>query len=383
MIRFIPASFFEPHVLAIQTGLAIWIEDKCMALSEDQYNNLVSDLSSSLPCHPLSLLLSQLMSLYDSLLTRLQSLPLSVTSLNSLVPLLTAAFSRIPPPALGPAAFIRFFDIVHARLAALPNAYSDELRVCIDACVRGYGREWPSGMVPLSSSSQTQTQLGQLSIEVLLSPSVRRGDREQMPYSRSIEVYLCTVFRTFVETDIWNHSTKLSQTRSVPSHTRCWTPHIQDFSQNFKNHQENAADHMRLLDHMLTVRRESITYRQTRHHPSDIVQQFQLTIDYVHAQCHSQPCLRLSSQVHARFQRQDLYRAEDWSWSASRLYLSANFYTPGRQKQGGTRKDNSKRATWMITAWKLHLRGRLCPGWRGSLRRKMRLVSLSLGFQKN
>jgi hypothetical protein len=112
---------------------------------------------------------------------------------------------------------------------------------------------------------------------------------------------------------------------------------------------------------MLTLRRESITYRQTRHHPSDIVQQLQPTMDYVHAQCHSQPCLRLSSQVHARFQRQDIYRAEDWSWIASKLYLSANFYTAGRQKQEGTRKGNSKRATWMIAAQKLHLRGRLSP----------------------
>ena len=131
------------------------------------------------------------MSLYDSLLTRLQSLPLSVTSLNSLVPLLTAAFSRIPPPALGPAAFIRFFNTVHARLAALPDSYSDELRVCIDACVRGYGEEWPSGMVPLSSSSQTQTQLqmeGQLAFEVPVSPAVNKSARET--HLRSIEVII-------------------------------------------------------------------------------------------------------------------------------------------------------------------------------------------------
>jgi hypothetical protein len=135
------------------------------------------------------------MSLYDSLLTRLQSLPLSITSLNALVPLLTVAFSRIPPPALGPAAFIRFFNSVHARLAALPNAYSDELRMCVDACARCGGREWPSGMVPLSSSSQTQTQLhmnGHLTIEVPVSPTVFKGGRRQIPYLQSIEVIIRT-----------------------------------------------------------------------------------------------------------------------------------------------------------------------------------------------
>lgn len=254
MITVIPTSLLEPFVLAVQTGMAIWIEDKCLSLSDDQYNGLVRDLLSSPPCLPLTLLLLQLMSLYDSLLTRLQSLPLSVTSLNSLVPLLIAAFSRIPPPALGPAAFLRFFNTVHTRLAALPNAYSDELRVCIDACVRGYGRDWPSGMVPLSSSSQTQTQLGQLTIEVLLSPAVRKGDREQILYSRSIEVYLCYASRTFVETDLWNHSTKLSQTPNVPSHTRCWTPHLWDLSQDLKNHRENVTNHMSLLDRMVILR---------------------------------------------------------------------------------------------------------------------------------
>jgi hypothetical protein len=31
-----------------------------------------------------------------------------------------------------------------------PNAYNNELRVCIDAYVRGYGGDWPSGLPPLS-----------------------------------------------------------------------------------------------------------------------------------------------------------------------------------------------------------------------------------------
>ena len=135
------------------------------------------------------------MPLYDSLLLRLQSLPISATSLNALVPLLTAAFSHIPPPALGPAAFRRFFYAVHARLAAPSDTYSDELRVCIDACVRGYGGEWPSGMVPLSSSSQTktqtQTQFQIEALEVSASPASCARVAERIPYVRSIEVIVC------------------------------------------------------------------------------------------------------------------------------------------------------------------------------------------------
>ena len=131
------------------------------------------------------------MPLYDSLLLRLESLPISVTSLNALVPLLTAAFSHIPPPALGPAAFRRFFYAVHARLTAPSNAYSDELRVCIDACVRGYGGEWPSGIVPLSSSSQTQSQFqmeARLTIEAPALPVICDDVGEQLKHVRSIEV---------------------------------------------------------------------------------------------------------------------------------------------------------------------------------------------------
>jgi hypothetical protein len=161
------------------------------------------------------------MSLYDSLLTRIQSLPLSITSLNALVPLLTAAFSRIPPPALGPAAFMRFFNTVHARLAVLPDSYSDELRVCIDACVRGYGGDWPSGMVPLSSSSQTQTQTqlqmeGQLTFEVPVSPAICKIARET--HLRSIEVLIrAPLSGIFVESHLpWNRSTKSSQTPKSP-----------------------------------------------------------------------------------------------------------------------------------------------------------------------
>lgn len=136
------------------------------------------------------------MPLYDSLLLRLQSLSISVASLNALVPLLTAAFSHIPPPALGPTAFRRFFYAAYARLAAPSDAYSDELRTCIDSCVRIYGGEWPCGMHPLSLSSQTQTQSqfqteARPSVEVSALPASCTHVAEQILHVRSIEVIVC------------------------------------------------------------------------------------------------------------------------------------------------------------------------------------------------
>jgi hypothetical protein len=55
--------------------------------------------------------------------------------------------------------FNDFFYDVHSHFSPPVTSYSDDLRVCIDACMRGYGGEWPSGMVPLSSQTQAQVQL--------------------------------------------------------------------------------------------------------------------------------------------------------------------------------------------------------------------------------
>jgi hypothetical protein len=180
-----PISLLEPTIFAVQRGLALWIEDKSICLSEEQYNKLVRTFPVS-PSDGLTQSTSQLMPLYDSLLKRLELLPLTVGSLNALAPLLTAAFSRIPPPALGPAAFLRFFQTVHSRIVAPGFAYSDELHVCIDACVRVYGGEWPSGITPLDSSS-----LPQSTIETPTPLEVCKGMGEQSLHIPLIEVTFC------------------------------------------------------------------------------------------------------------------------------------------------------------------------------------------------
>jgi hypothetical protein len=185
-------SLLEPVIVAVQRGLALWIEDKSTSLPEEQYNELVRDLSVS-SSYGLAQSALQLMPLYDLLLMRLESLPLTVASLNTLVPLLTAAFSRIPPPALGPAAFLRFFQKVHARIAAPATAYSDELYVCVNACVRVYREEWPSGIVPLSSSSPSQAQpliVARSITETPTTPEVGKAVGERNVLIPSIEVII-------------------------------------------------------------------------------------------------------------------------------------------------------------------------------------------------
>lgn len=44
MIISVPVSLLEPFVFAVQTGLAVWMEDNCVTLSVDQYNDLVRNL---------------------------------------------------------------------------------------------------------------------------------------------------------------------------------------------------------------------------------------------------------------------------------------------------------------------------------------------------
>ncbi|KAI9465060.1 hypothetical protein BJY52DRAFT_1184101 [Lactarius psammicola] len=171
MIMSTPVSLLESIISAIQTGLAVWIEDKRFSLQGETYNDI-------------------LMPLFESLLQRLQQLPLSVASLNALSPLLTSAFSHIPPPARGPAAFRRFFCAVHPRFSPPVPPYSDDLRVCIDACMRGYGGEWPSDMVPLSSQTQTQLHLyseTRLLVDLLAESGVTKDVGRLSPHMLSIE----------------------------------------------------------------------------------------------------------------------------------------------------------------------------------------------------
>ncbi|KAI0269933.1 hypothetical protein BC834DRAFT_578053 [Gloeopeniophorella convolvens] len=172
----LPALLFEPAVLHLQAGLAVWIEDKHALVSDSEYN---ADLAP----------------LYISILKRLQDVSPSVASLNAVAPLLTSAFSHIPHPAKGPFAFQEFFSAAYKRLALPANAYRDDLRTCVQACVRIHDGKLPVGMEPLSSSSQTQTQFhnggAHLSIQAVTPPVSGNNARTQDLDTPSMEVIKC------------------------------------------------------------------------------------------------------------------------------------------------------------------------------------------------
>ena len=80
---------------------------------------------------------------------------------------------------------------MHSRLSPPVTTYNDDLRVCIDACLRGYGGEWPSGMLSLSSQTQTQLQLQsetRLLIDLLAESELTKDVGRLGPHMRSIEV---------------------------------------------------------------------------------------------------------------------------------------------------------------------------------------------------
>lgn len=49
MITSTPVSSLESVIFAVQAGLAVWIEDRCVFLSAEQYNDLVCILFIPLP----------------------------------------------------------------------------------------------------------------------------------------------------------------------------------------------------------------------------------------------------------------------------------------------------------------------------------------------
>ncbi len=119
---------------------------------------------------------------------------------------------------------MRFFETVHARLAAPPNEYSNDLRVCIDACVRACDGKWLSGMPLLSSGSQTQTQFqmdSHLTIEVPVSPAVWRVAGEQSPHLQSIEVIIRVMYLGPLLKQIFSGNVARSYSRLSMCHLTC------------------------------------------------------------------------------------------------------------------------------------------------------------------
>ena len=86
------------------------------------------------------------MSLYTDSLTKLRNHPLSVNFLQALTPFFASAFSRIPPPALGPLAFQTFWKATYYGKDKFFREIPPKLRACLKAFDDAYGDDLAMGL---------------------------------------------------------------------------------------------------------------------------------------------------------------------------------------------------------------------------------------------
>jgi hypothetical protein len=88
----------------------------------------------------------QIMSLYTDTLTKLRNHPLSVDLLRAFTPFFASAFSRIPPPALGPLAFQAFWKATYHGKDEFFREIPPKLRACLKAFDDAYGDDLAIGL---------------------------------------------------------------------------------------------------------------------------------------------------------------------------------------------------------------------------------------------
>lgn len=77
--------------------------------------------------------------------------------LHQLAPFLSSAFVRIPPPALGPLAFKRFWDSTYQGVGSTPRNYPESIKCCLRAYHEVYGGDPPTGITMGSQNSTEGT----------------------------------------------------------------------------------------------------------------------------------------------------------------------------------------------------------------------------------
>lgn len=111
------------------------------------------------PTHPI---LYQVMPLYISSLDRLRLVQPSISLLHQLDTYFCSAFSRMPPPALGPMAFKSFWDFLRNGIGSnqLKTSCPESIRICLTAFYDACGDELPC---ELTSESQSHSQISHVS----------------------------------------------------------------------------------------------------------------------------------------------------------------------------------------------------------------------------
>ncbi|KAH9949846.1 hypothetical protein B0H21DRAFT_687894 [Amylocystis lapponica] len=136
MFALCPPSKLVQIIAALSRGLCIWINDKLLVFSDDGYNDTV-------------------MTFYRDTLKLLRDHTLTLDTLHVLAPFFTSAFVRVPPPALGPVAFMEFWGYIQPGLGCLEGALPEEIKTCLNA----YHLAFDGVLLPdISMESQSQSQ---------------------------------------------------------------------------------------------------------------------------------------------------------------------------------------------------------------------------------
>ncbi|KAI6114400.1 hypothetical protein F5141DRAFT_1106378 [Pisolithus sp. B1] len=127
-------------LVALRTGLSLWIEDQAEIMREEDFNAVIIPL-------------------YCDTLEVLERLPLSHEALRDIESFLASGFSRIPAPAVAPFAFEAFWRATYYRQTQFYDDLPPRIKLCLTCFVAAYGGDLACGL-STSTESQSQDALG-------------------------------------------------------------------------------------------------------------------------------------------------------------------------------------------------------------------------------
>ncbi|KAH8104762.1 hypothetical protein BXZ70DRAFT_614597 [Cristinia sonorae] len=114
-----PAELLEGVLGPIQDGLSAWVADEFTALSESEYE-------------------LDVLSLYQTVLVSMQSLPLSLSTLGALAPVISAAFTgRTDKPEAIKESFSEYWQATYADKAEFADSLPETILRCLDILHNG------------------------------------------------------------------------------------------------------------------------------------------------------------------------------------------------------------------------------------------------------
>ncbi|KAF9499380.1 hypothetical protein BDN71DRAFT_1442012 [Pleurotus eryngii] len=151
-----PTSAISPLLKDTEQGLRLWLIDEHSLLSDDQYNQYTIPV-------------------YCSVLNSLQRLPPTADTIIDFGDFLTAAFIRVPSPALGPKAFRAYWQATFHGRHEFVAVYPDSLKQCLKAFDEAAGGDLGMGLSLETASDMTPTPRSVVS-------------SSQSPFGRAVEM---------------------------------------------------------------------------------------------------------------------------------------------------------------------------------------------------